>query len=131
MRRPTSGVCGPRGSRKLIAARRAGARALLIVGDRLPALSATVTAVRTGLGTLTPAAADILLAPDTSIARLTTTLAERRAPASFVAPRRVEIAVALEAADRTAVNVVGILPGRDPALPGRPWCSARTTTIWA
>ena len=103
---------------KLIAARRAGARALLIVGDRLPALSATVTAVRLVSGTLTPAAADILLAPDASIARLTTTLAERRAPASFVAPRRVEIAVALEAADRTAVNVVGILPGRDPALAG-------------
>ena len=103
---------------KLIAARRAGARALLIVGDRLPALSATVTAVRLVSGTLTPAAADILLAPDASIARLTTTIAERRAPASFVAPRRVEIAVALEAADRTAVNVVGILPGRDPALAG-------------
>ena len=101
---------------KLIAARRAGARALLIVGDRLPALSATTTAVRLVSGTLTPAAADILLAPDASIARLTTTLAGRRAPASFVAPRRVEIAVALEAADRTAVNVVGILPGRDPAL---------------
>ena len=103
---------------KLIAARRAGARALLIVGDRLPALSATATAVRLTSGTLTPAAADILLAPDASIARLTTTIAERRAPASFVAPRRVEIAVALEAADRTAVNVVGILPGRDPALAG-------------
>ena len=103
---------------KLIAARRAGARALLIVGDRLPALSATATAVRLVSGMLTPAAADILLAPDASIARLTTTLAERRAPASFVAPRRVEIAVALEAADRTAVNVVGILPGRDPALAG-------------
>ena len=103
---------------KLIAARRAGARALLIVGDRLPALSATATAVRLVSGTLTPATADILLAPDASIARLTTTIAERRAPASFVAPRRVEIAVALEAADRTAVNVVGILPGRDPALAG-------------
>ena len=103
---------------KLIAARRAGARALLIVGDRLPALSATATAVRLVSGTLTPAAADALLAPDASLARLTATLAERRAPASFVAPRRVEIAVALEAADRTAVNVVGILPGRDPALAG-------------
>ncbi|HVG78041.1 MAG TPA: M28 family peptidase [Patescibacteria group bacterium] len=103
---------------KLIAARRAGARALLIVGDRLPALSATATAVRLVSGTLTPATADILLAPDASIARLTTTIAERRAPASFVAPRRVEIAVALEAADRTAVNVVGILPGREPALAG-------------
>ena len=54
--------------------------------------SATATAVRLVSGTLTPAAADTLLAPDASIARLTTTLAERRAPASFVAARRVEVA---------------------------------------
>jgi aminopeptidase YwaD len=103
---------------KLIAARRAGARALLIVDERLPALSATATAVRLVSGTLTPAAADALLGPDAGIARLSTTIAERRAPASFVTAQRVEVAVALEAADRTAVNVIGVLPGRDPALAG-------------
>ena len=101
---------------KLIAARRAGARALLIVSDRLPALSATGAAVDLVSGTLTPAAADTLLAPDTSIARLTATLAERKTPASFVGSRRIEMTVALEAADRTAVNVIGVLPGRNPAL---------------
>src|SRR4029453_15731931 len=69
-------------------------------------------------GPLPPPAADALLGPDVSVARLTTTIAERRAPASFVTARRVEVAVALEAADRTAVNVIGILPGRDPALAG-------------
>jgi aminopeptidase YwaD len=101
---------------KLIAARRAGARAMLIVSDRLPALSATAAAVRLVSGTLTPAAADTLLGPDTSIAQLTRTIAERKAPASFVASRRVEIGVTLEAADRTAVNVIGVLPAR----PGAP-----------
>jgi hypothetical protein len=109
---------GVRASRldKLIAARRAGARALLIVSDRLPALSATGAAVNLMSGTLTPAAADALLGPDTSIARLTATLAEGKTPASFVAARHVEMTVALEAADRTAVNVIGLLPGRNPAL---------------
>src|SRR5262245_2568601 len=76
---------------KLIAARRAGARAMLIVADRPPALSATAAAVRLVSGTLTPAAADALLGPDTSIARLTRTIAERKGPASFVSARRAEI----------------------------------------
>jgi len=101
---------------KLIAARRAGARALLIVSDRLPALSATGAAVDLLSGTVTPAAADSLLGPDTSIARLTATLAESKRPASFAGARRIEMNVALEAADRTAVNVIGVLPGRNPAL---------------
>src|SRR4029453_8015333 len=70
-------------------------------------------------GPLPPPAADALLGPDASIARLTTTIAERRAPASLMTARRVEVAVALEAADRTAVNGIGILPGRDPALAGQ------------
>jgi Peptidase family M28/PDZ domain/PA domain len=101
---------------KLIAARGAGARAMLIVSDRLPALSATAAAVRLVSGTLTPAAADTLLDPDTSIAQLTRTIAERKAPASVVTARRVEIGVTLEAADRTAVNVIGVLPGRPGPL---------------
>src|SRR5262245_18057300 len=75
---------------KLIAARRAGARAMLIVSDRLPALSATAAAVRLASGTLTPAAADALLGSETSIAQLTRTIAERKAPASIVTTRRAE-----------------------------------------
>ena len=111
-------LAGVRVSRleKLIAAQRAGARAMLIVGDRLPALSATAAAVKLVSGTLTPAAADTLLAPDTSLAQLTRTLTERKAPASLVTARRVEMSVTLEAADRTAVNVIGVLPGRPGPL---------------
>ncbi len=103
---------------KLIAARRAGARALLIVGDHLPSLAATAAGVRIVSGSLTPAAADVLLAPaGVTTAGLVARIAERRAPASFVAAAaRAEIRVALETAERAAVNVVGVLPGADPAL---------------
>jgi hypothetical protein len=101
---------------KLVAARRAGAGALLIVAQHLPPLVATATAVRLVSGALTPAAADGLLAPAAAIttAQLARVIAERRAPASVAAGVRVELRVALEAADRTAVNVIGVLPGRDP-----------------
>jgi len=115
-------LAGVRASRldKLIAARRAGARALLLVADSLPTLGATAATVRVVSATLTPAAADALLAPaGTTVARLAATIAERRAPASTpLAGARVEIRVALELADRSAVNVIGILPGMDPALAG-------------
>ena len=104
---------------KLIAARRAGAGALLIVADRLPALAATATAVRLVSGALTPAAADALLAPTgVTAAALAQAIAERRAPASRATGVRAGLRVALEAADRTAVNVIGVLPGRDPARAG-------------
>jgi hypothetical protein len=100
---------------KLVAARRAGAGALLIVAERVPPLAATATAVRLVSGALTPAAADGLLAPAAATtAQLARVIAERRAPASVTAGVRVELRVALEAADRTAVNVIGVLPGRDP-----------------
>jgi hypothetical protein len=103
---------------KLIAARRAGARGLLLVADSLPTLGATAAAVRIVSATLTPAAADTLLAPaGTTIARLAETIAQRRAPASGPLPGvHVELRVALETASRNAVNVVGLLPGADPAL---------------
>src|SRR5690349_2913768 len=56
---------------KLIAARHAGARALLLVSDTLPSAPATAAAVSIVSGTLTPAAADALLAPaGTTLARL-------------------------------------------------------------
>ena len=105
---------------KLIAARRAGARALLLVGDNLPSLGATAAAVRIVSGTLTPAAADALLAPaGTSTARLAETIAQRQAPSSMlVAGAHVEVRVVLDVVDRPAVNVIGILPGADPALAG-------------
>jgi hypothetical protein len=53
------------------------------------------------------------------VARLRETLVQRHAPASMaLAGGRVEMRVALEVADRNAVNVIGILPGADPALAG-------------
>ena len=114
-------LSGVRASRleKLIAARRAGASALLLVADRLPTLATTTTAVRLVSGALTPAAADALLAP----AGVTTTvlaqrIADRRAPASLAVGTRAEVRVVLEAADRMAVNVIGVLPGRDAARAG-------------
>ena len=114
-------LVGARSSRleKLIAARRGGARAVLIVNDPLPTLPATAAAVRIVSGSVTPAAADALLAPTgTTLARLSAAIAERRAPASFVAgvAGRVELRVALESTDRMAANVIGVLPGTDPAL---------------
>ena len=114
-------LAGERATRldKLIAARRAGARALLIVADVLPTLAATGAPVRIVSGTLTPAAADALLAPTgATTARLAQTIAQRRAPASSAAGARAEVSVALEPADRTAVNVIGVLPGADPARGG-------------
>jgi hypothetical protein len=102
---------------KLIAARRAGAGALLIVAERLPTLAATATEVRIVSGTLTPAAADALLAPArVTTAQLARTLAERRAPRSFVSCVRAHVHVALEPADRRGANVIGVLPGHDPEL---------------
>ena len=104
---------------KLIAARRAGAAALLVVADRLPSLAATAAAVRIVSATLSPAAADGLLAPaSTTTARLAATIAERRAPASFVSAARADVRVALEPADLRGVNVIGVLPGADPARAG-------------
>jgi hypothetical protein len=111
-------LTGVRASRleKLIAARRAGAAALLVVADRLPALAATATSVRIVSGALTPPAADALLAPTgTTVARLAQSIAEHRRPASLTGGARAEVRVALEATDRSAVNVIGVLPGRDPA----------------
>jgi peptidase M28-like protein/PDZ domain-containing protein len=103
---------------KLIAARRAGARALLVVSDTLPSLAATAAGVRLVSGSVTPAAADALLAPTgTTTAQLASRIAERRAPASFVSTGdRVQVRVALESVDRRAANVVGVLPGTDAAL---------------
>ena len=105
---------------RLIAARRAGALALLVVGDTLPPLERT--AVRVGLpsATVTTAAADLLLAPaGTTVAALARTPAAPGSPAPVIATGvTARLAIRLEPADRRADNVIGILPGRDPALAG-------------
>jgi hypothetical protein len=114
-------LSGARSTRldKLIAARRAGARAILLVTDRLPSLAVTGTPVRIVSASITPAAADLLLAPTgTTTAALVRRIAERRAPASVAGGARAELDVALEPADRMTENVVGVLPGADPAHAG-------------
>jgi hypothetical protein len=82
---------------KLIAARRQGAAAALIVEDALPTLSATATSVGIPSASVTPATAAALTA---------------RAGA------RLRLSIALEREERRAVNVIGRLPGTDPHLAG-------------
>ena len=78
---------------KLLAARRAGANALLLAADTLPPLEETGANVDIVSASVSRSTADALRA---------------------MAPRRVRLRVALETAERRTVNVIGILPGRDP-----------------
>jgi hypothetical protein len=80
---------------KLIAARRRGAAALLLVADALPALEAT------------PARAGLVSATIT-----------REAAQGLRTGERVSLRVDLASDERRAVNVVGLLPGAAPALAG-------------
>jgi hypothetical protein len=99
---------------KVIAARRAGAAALLIATDALPAVSATSAAVSLVSASLTRDAADALLAPSgRRLADLATA-----GPAPMATGVFARIRVGLERADRRTANVIGILPGTDPALAG-------------
>jgi peptidase M28-like protein/PDZ domain-containing protein/PA domain-containing protein len=103
---------------KVIAARRAGASALLIASDRLATAGATSAPVAITSASITRSAADALLTPSgESVSRLETAIASRRAPMSFaIAGQRARIDVVLEREEKRAANVIGILPGRDPAL---------------
>ena len=105
---------------RLIAARRAGAAALLLVGDNLLALERTAVSVGLPSATLTPTAADLLLAPaGMTMASLARTPAAPGSPAPVIATGiTARLAIRLEPADRRADNVIGILPGTDPALAG-------------
>ena len=105
---------GPAPSRleKLIAARRHGAAALLIAGDALPSLEATATSVKLVSGSVTRAAADALLAPaGKSLAGLASARAARGLPTGV----QVRLRVRLDREERRTANVIGILPGTDPA----------------
>jgi len=95
---------------KLIAARRHGAAALLIAVDKLPSLEATAGPVQILSGAVTRAGASTLLAPaGVSLAALTTR------PGPVATGIRARIRVSLDREERRAANVIGILPGRDPA----------------
>jgi len=107
-----SGPAASRASRleQLIAARRAGARAVLIVDDALPAIATTGAPVAILSGSITPPAADALLA---GTGRLLATLTK---PAATGVSVRLRVDLATE--ERRAANVIGVLPGTDPALAG-------------
>ena len=101
----------PRPSRleQLIAARRAGARALLLVDDTLPAVATTAAPVAILSGTVTRAAASALLAGSGR------TL-DALAPVATGVTARLRIELVTE--ERRAANVIGVVPGADPALAG-------------
>jgi len=90
-------VAPARGSRleSLILARQRGAAALLLVTDTLPTLDATPAPVSLVSGSITRSAADALRA---------------------AAPATARLVVDLAAVDVRAANVIGVLPGTDPAL---------------
>jgi Peptidase family M28/PDZ domain len=111
-------LSGPRPSRldKLIAARRRGAVALLIAGDGLPTLESTSAPVNLVSGTLTAATTDALLAPSgLTRAELVRRVAESRASPSLATGVEVSLSIDLEAADVRTANVIGVVPGHDPA----------------
>ena len=94
---------------KLIAARRAGAQALLIVEDALPAVAATAAPVALLSGSITRAGADALLVG----AGMALDGLARGATGT-----RVDLEVELGREQLRAANVIGVLAGADPALGG-------------
>ncbi|HJV55299.1 MAG TPA: M28 family peptidase [Methylomirabilota bacterium] len=94
---------------QLVAARRAGARALLLIDETVPAVAATAAPVAIVSGSVTRAAAAALLG------RSADALASpgSRAAAPGV---RVRLRVDLATEERRAANVIGVVPGADAAL---------------
>jgi aminopeptidase YwaD len=108
---------GPAASRldKVIAARRAGAAALLLAEAALPAVPATAASVNLISASLTREAAEALLMPaGRDLAALGRLRAASPGPVGTGSYARIR--VALDRAERRTANVIGILPGKDPAL---------------
>jgi hypothetical protein len=102
---------------KLIVARQHGARALFVVSASLPSVGATGAPFGLVSGAVTPAVADALLASaSSSVAQRVRVIADTRAPASTVLPVQARVRAHLVPDDRRAVNIIGLLPGADPAL---------------
>ncbi len=111
----------PRPSRleQLIAARRASARALLLVDDTLPAVAATAAPVAILSGAITRAAASALLAGSgRSLDALVKPAPGTSGPRAVATGVPVRLRVDLATAERRAANVIGVVPGADPALAG-------------
>lgn len=110
---------GQRSSRldKVIRARQHGAAALLIVSDTLPTPDATGAPVDLVSGSLTTAAAGALLAPRT-VVDLTREIEQAAAPVHRRLAGAARLSVDIRRDDVQATNVIGVLPGTDPALAG-------------
>jgi hypothetical protein len=112
---------GPRPSRleQLIAARRAGARALLLVDDALPAVAATAAPVAILSGGITRAAVSALLAGSgRSLDALVKPAPGASGPRAAATGVQVRLRVDLATEERRAANVIGVVPGVDPTLAG-------------
>ena len=81
---------------QLITARQRGATAVLLSADALPTIEETTSPVDIVSGAITRAAADALQASN--------------------GPRMARLVADLTSADVSAANVIGVLPGTDPAL---------------
>ncbi|HYE90049.1 MAG TPA: M28 family peptidase, partial [Terriglobales bacterium] len=95
---------------KLAAARAHGATALLLVDDALPELTATSTPAPLVSASVRREVAERLLPAGTTLAALA------QAPRAFATGRHARVGVALERTAVRGVNVLAVLPGRDPAL---------------
>jgi hypothetical protein len=102
---------------KVIRARQHGAAALLIVSDTLPTLDVTAAVVDLVSGVVTPAAADALVAPRT-IAELARDIETATAPVRRDMRAAARIRVDILHDEVRATNVIGVLPGTDPAVAG-------------
>ena len=104
---------------QLIAARRAGARAILIVDDTLPPVTTTAAPVAIVSGTITRAGADRLLAPaGRSIDDLARPGPDGGVPAAVSTGVTARLRVDLVRQERRTANVIGVLPGSDPGRAG-------------
>ena len=106
-------------SHKIINAREHGALAVLLVvpGETLPSLTGYAQSQGILVAAITPAVADALLAPVGGLAAAVREIDARPAPRSFALPgARVALQVGLVRERGGAVNVIGILPGRDARL---------------
>ncbi|HTI54970.1 MAG TPA: M28 family peptidase, partial [Verrucomicrobiae bacterium] len=96
---------------QLVAARRAGARALLLIDETVPAVAATAAPVAIVSGSISRAAAATVLGGSVDALASPTP----RAAATGV---RVRLRVDLATEERRAANVIGVVPGTDPTLAG-------------
>ncbi|HKQ65026.1 MAG TPA: M20/M25/M40 family metallo-hydrolase [Methylomirabilota bacterium] len=102
---------------KLIAAKRRGAAAVLIAGAELPTPDKTAVEVALPSAALTREAADAILAPaGRTTADAASAMSKARGSAPFPTGTRVHLRVEKVVDEVRAANVIGILPGTDPAL---------------